>query len=76
MNFMYHEEFAKNLMKLIDRKGIINVGGPKQTPYSFAKKDKRNSTVMKPNIHACSPCIIKFQVHHFDMRIGLVELFQ
>ena len=41
MNFMYHEEFAKNLMKLIDRKGILNVGGPKQTPYSFAKKDNK-----------------------------------
>ena len=41
MNFMYHEEFAKNLMKLIDHKGIINVGGPKQTPYSFAKKDNK-----------------------------------
>ena len=27
MNFMYHEEFAKNLMKLIDYKGIINIGG-------------------------------------------------
>jgi dTDP-4-dehydrorhamnose reductase len=38
MNFMYHEEFAKNLIKLIDHKGIINVGGPRQTPYSFAKK--------------------------------------
>ena len=38
MNFMYHEELAKNLIKLIDYKGIINVGGPKQTPYNFAKK--------------------------------------
>ena len=27
MNFMYHEEFAKNLMKLIDYKGVIHVGG-------------------------------------------------
>ena len=42
MNFMYREEFAKNLMKLIDHKGIINVGGPKQTPYSFAKKITKN----------------------------------
>ena len=37
-NFMYHEDFAKNLLKLIDRKGIINVGGPKQIVYNFAKK--------------------------------------
>ena len=29
-NFMYHHEFAKHLLKLIDYKGIINVGGPKK----------------------------------------------
>jgi dTDP-4-dehydrorhamnose reductase len=38
MNFMYHEELAKNLLKLINKKGIINVGGPKQIVYEFAKK--------------------------------------
>ena len=37
-NFMYHEDFAKNLLKLIDKKGIINVGGPKQIVFNFAKK--------------------------------------
>ena len=38
MNFMYHEELAENLLKLINKKGIINIGGPKQTVYNFAKK--------------------------------------
>ena len=38
MNFMYHEELAKNLLKLINKKGIINIGGTKQTVYNFAKK--------------------------------------
>ncbi len=37
-NFMYHEDFAKNLLKLIDKKGIINVGGRKQIVFNFAKK--------------------------------------
>ena len=37
-NFMYHEDFAKNLLKLIDKKGIINVGGPRQIVFNFAKK--------------------------------------
>ncbi len=37
-NFMYHEDFAKNLLKLIDQKGIINVGGPKQIVINFARK--------------------------------------
>ena len=41
LNFIYHDEFAKNLMKLIDCKGIINVGGPKKTPYKFAKKNNK-----------------------------------
>ncbi|MBD1148613.1 MAG: ligand-binding protein, RmlD family [Pelagibacteraceae bacterium TMED201] len=42
MNFMYHEDLAKNLLKLINHKGIINVGGSKNTVYNFAKKDNRN----------------------------------
>ncbi len=37
-NFMYHEDFAKHLLKLINKKGIINVGGPKQIVFNFAKK--------------------------------------
>ena len=42
MNFMYHEQLAKNLLKLINHTGIINVGGLKNTVYNFAKKDNQN----------------------------------
>jgi dTDP-4-dehydrorhamnose reductase len=42
MNFMYHEDFAKILLKLIDKKGIINVGGKKQTVYNFIKQKQKN----------------------------------
>ena len=38
MNFMFHEDLAKNLLKLIDYKGIINIGGPKKVVFNFAKK--------------------------------------
>ena len=38
LNFIFHEELAKILIKIIDRKGIINVGGPTKTVYNFAKK--------------------------------------
>ena len=38
MNFMFHENLAKNLLKLIDKKGIMNVGGKKQTVLNFARK--------------------------------------
>ena len=42
MNFMYHDEFAKILLKLINEKGIINVGGKTQTVYNFVKKKQKN----------------------------------
>lgn len=38
-NFIFHEDVAKILFKLINKKGIINVGGKKQTIYNFAKKN-------------------------------------
>ena len=38
INFLFHKELAKILIKIIDRKGIINVGGPTKTVYDFAKK--------------------------------------
>ena len=44
-NFMFHEDLVKILPKLIGKKGIINVGGPSQSVYSFAKKN--NSKVKK-----------------------------
>lgn len=42
MNFMFHVSLAKNLLKLIDKKGIINVGGKIQTVLNFAKKYNKN----------------------------------
>jgi|TARA_B100001964_G_C14227694_1_gene598461 dTDP-4-dehydrorhamnose reductase len=37
-NFIFHDEVAKILFKLINKKGIINLGGKTQTVYRFAKK--------------------------------------
>jgi len=37
-NFMYHDEVAKILPKLLFKKGIINLGGPTQSVYNFASK--------------------------------------
>ena len=36
-NFMFHEDVVKILPKIIDQKGIINIGGKSQSVYSFAK---------------------------------------
>ena len=44
-NFIYQEEAAKLILKILNKKGIINVGGPSQSIYNFAKK--KNSKVKK-----------------------------
>ena len=38
LNFIFQEEIAKVLPKIIKKKGIINVGGPIRTVYEFARK--------------------------------------
>ena len=38
-NFMFHEDLVKILPKIINQKGILNVGGKSQSVYSFAKKN-------------------------------------
>ena len=37
-NYMFHEDLVKILPKLINKKGIINIGGKSQSVYRFAKK--------------------------------------
>ena len=37
LNFIFHEDLAKIFIKLINKKGIINVGWPTKTIYNFAK---------------------------------------
>ena len=41
-SFTYHENIAKILFKLINKKGIINVGGPSSSVYDFARKENKN----------------------------------
>ena len=41
-NFIFHEQIAKYLIKLINKKGIINVGGKSQSIFKFAKKYNKN----------------------------------
>jgi len=37
---LFHNQFAHLLIKVINKKGIINIGGKSQTIYNFAKKTK------------------------------------
>jgi len=41
-NFMFHDEVAKIIPKILDKKGVINVGGKIQSVFNFAKKTKKN----------------------------------
>ena len=36
-NFIFHDAFAKLFLKIINKRGIINIGGKSQTIYNFAK---------------------------------------
>ena len=54
-NFMFHEDFVKIISKILNKKGILNVGGKTQTIYDFAKKSnpmvkkKSGRKVFPPN---------------------------
>lgn len=38
-NFIYQEDLARILLKVINKKGIFNIGGKSQTIFNFVKKD-------------------------------------
>ena len=42
LNFIFQEDAAKLLLRIINKKGIINLGGQSQTVYNFAKKYNKN----------------------------------
>ena len=44
-NYMFHEDLVKILPKIINKEGILNVGGKTQSVYDFAKS--KNSNVKK-----------------------------
>ena len=41
-NFMFHQDLVKVFFKFINKRGVINVGGPVQSVYNFAKKSSKN----------------------------------
>ena len=41
-NFIFHEEVVKIIPKILNKKGIINVGGKTQSIFTFAKKTKKD----------------------------------
>ena len=54
VNFMFHEKLAEVLFKLLDLRGILNIGGKVQSVYNFAKLNNPNiikEFVKKKNQH-------------------------
>tara|TARA_B110000003_G_scaffold270570_1_gene303284 strand:+ start:746 stop:1453 length:708 start_codon:yes stop_codon:yes gene_type:complete len=49
-NFMFHEDLVKILPKILNKKGVINVGGKSQSVYSFAKKYNKKIKKIKSHI--------------------------
>ena len=41
-SFLYQEEAAKILFKLINKKGVINIGGLSRYIHDFVKKENKN----------------------------------
>ena len=42
LNFIFQEDAAKLLLRVLNKKGILNLGGPSQTIYNFARKYNKN----------------------------------
>ena len=42
LNFVFHEDIAKILFQIINKKGVLNIGGKTRTVYDFAKKYNPN----------------------------------
>ena len=40
-NFIFHDEFAKKFIKVLSKKGIVNIGGETNTIFNFAKKNNK-----------------------------------
>ena len=40
-NFMYHEDVVPILFKLLNKRGVINLGGTTQSIFDFAKKENK-----------------------------------
>lgn len=48
-NFIFHEDFAKIFIKIIKKKGVINIGGKSQSVYKFAKYFNKKIKKIKSN---------------------------
>lgn len=68
-NFIYHDEAAKILLKILGKKGIINFGGPKKSVYNFIKKSN-------PHIKKCFAKNILPKKHPLNTTMNINKLLK
>jgi dTDP-4-dehydrorhamnose reductase len=54
-NFMFHEDLVNMLPKIINKTGIINIGGKSQSVYDFARKHNKSVKKAKLNKNSNFP---------------------
>ena len=69
LNFIFHEDLTKILVKVLDKKGIINLGGPTQTAYNFAEQ-------YNPKIKKASAKKLSRQYLPFNSSMNLSKLIK
>ena len=41
-NFIFHDDFIKIFKKILNKRGVLNIGGKTMSVYKFAKKYNKN----------------------------------
>ena len=52
-NFIFHEKVAEILFKTLNYRGILNIGGKKQSIYNFAKKYNKKVIPISRKNNSC-----------------------
>ena len=65
-NFIYHEDIAPIIFKVLDRKGVLNIGGKIKSIFDFARKNnkKLKKIYLKKN-HKAYPINHNDEQHFF-----------
>ena len=72
-NYMYHEDLVKILPKIINYKGVINIGGKTQSVYNFAKSKNINIKKIKAKITKKSPLRQDMNIDKLNKILNLIK---
>ena len=74
LNFIFHEDLARILVKILDKKGIVNLGGSIKTVYNFAKKYNKNvkKKIINKNSKQAFPLNCSMNLSKLNMLINKI----